>query len=210
MSVSEVQQIKGVVAQLQQGQLPSDLVFDACMPVGTRRHTSTHFTPVDVAVEAAQFLCSGAWENPKILDVGSGMGKFCLVGGAMFEQAHFTGVEQRKSLCDVADQLLEYSELNNVGFLCGNIMNVKFSDFQGVYLYNPFYEHLQPFSAMDETIELDADYYEIYCGYVRKQLQRMPKNTRVVTYFGGGEEIPLNYDLVKQGFHNDLKCWQRR
>jgi hypothetical protein len=63
---------------------------------------------------------------------------------------------------------------------------------------------------MDETIELDADYYEIYCGYVRKQLQRMPKNTRVVTYFGGGEEIPLNYDLVKQGFHNDLKCWQRR
>jgi hypothetical protein len=89
-------------------------------------------------------------------------------------------------------------------------MNVRFADFQGVYLYNPFYEHLQPFSAIDESIELDADYYEIYCGYVRKQLQSMPKGTRVVTYFGGGDEIPLNYDLVKQSFHNDLKCWQRR
>jgi SAM-dependent methyltransferase len=210
MSSAEIQQIKGVLAQLRRGDLPTDLAFDACMPLLARRHTSTHFTPVDVAVEAAQFLCSGEWPNPKILDVGSGMGKFCLVAGAMFEQAHFTGVEQRKGLCDVADVLLEYSDLNNVGFLCGNIMNVRFADFQGVYLYNPFYEHLQPFSAIDESIELDADYYEIYCGYVRKQLQSMPKGTRVVTYFGGGDEIPLNYDLVKQSFHNDLKCWQKR
>lgn len=204
------QQIKQVIAQLRGGDLPSDLAFDDCMCLETRKHTSTHFTPVAVAVEAAQFLCSGGIAMPRILDVGSGNGKFCLVAGAMFEQGHFTGVEQRIGLCEAADQLLEFSELNNVGFLCGNIMNVKFADFHGVYLYNPFYEHLQPFSAMDDAIDLDADYYEIYCGYVRKQLQGMPVGTRVVTYFGGGEEIPLNYDLVKQFFNNDLKCWQRR
>ncbi len=210
MSQQQIQQIKSVIAQLQQGDLPLDSAFDACMPMDVRRHTSTHFTPVEVAVEAAKFLCGGQHTKPKILDVGSGMGKFCLVGGAMFEQAHFTGVEQRKSLCGVADQLLDNSGLNNVGFLCGNIMNVRFADFQGFYLYNPFYEHLQPFSAMDESIDLDADYYEIYCGFVRKQLQALPKGSRVVTYFGGGEEIPLNYDLVNQAFNNDLKCWQKR
>ncbi|MEY3716280.1 MAG: hypothetical protein RL285_155 [Bacteroidota bacterium] len=210
MSDSSQTHIKSVIQLLKAGEIPSDTDFDACIPTAVRRHTSTHFTPVEVSVAAAQFLCGGDWKNPKILDVGSGMGKFCLVAGAMFDHAHFTGVEQRKLLCDVADDLLEICELNNVGFLCGNIMNVRFADFQGVYLYNPFYEHLQPFSAMDESIDLDADYYEIYCGYVRKQLQGMPKGTRVATYFGGGEEIPLNYDLVKQAFNNDLKCWQRR
>ena len=210
MSRPEIQQIVSVITALQQGDLPSDAQFDACMPNAVRRHTSTHFTPVAVAIEAAQFLCSGDVSKPNILDVGSGMGKFCLTAAAMFDQAHFTGVEQRKVLNDVADELLEASQLNNVGFLCGNVMNVKFADFQGFYLYNPFYEHLQPFSAMDESIDLDADYYEIYCGYVRKQLQALPKGTRVVTYYGGGEEIPMNYDLVKQAFNNDLKCWQKR
>lgn len=210
MSRTEVQQITSIIKALQNGEIPADAAFDACMPNAVRRHTSTHFTPLEVVKEAAQFLCGGEVESPKILDVGSGSGKFCLAAGALMPQAHFTGVEQRKNLCDVADLLLDTCQLNNVGFLCGNVMNVRFADFQGFYLYNPFYEHLHPFSAMDESIDLDADYYEIYCGYVRKQLQSLPKFTRVVTYFGGGEEIPMNYDLVNQYFNGDLKCWQKR
>jgi SAM-dependent methyltransferase len=210
MSSGEVQQIKGVVAQLQRGDLVSDEQFDACLNAFTKRHTATHYTPCDVALQAAQFLCAEVGPGHRILDVGSGVGKFCLMGAALMQDVHFFGIEQRSALCTMADELADQSGLNNVSFLCGNAMNLNFKDYTGFYLYNPFYEHLEPFSAIDETIDLDEEYYHIYCGYVRKQLQGMPKGTRVVTYFGGGEEIPLNYDLVQQSFHNDLKCWQRR
>lgn len=203
-------QFQKLILQLQQGEKPQDEAFDDCLPSRIRRHAHTHFTPIAVALAAADFFSKHPHENPKILDVGSGAGKFCLISGAQYPKMHFTGIEQRKELATVADELLDTSGLNNVGFLCGNAMNVRYSDFQGVYMFNPFYEHLHPFSAMDESIDLDADYYEIYCGFVQKQLQGMPKGSRVVTYFGSGDEIPMNYDLVYQAFDHDLKGWVKR
>lgn len=198
------------VQAIKRGDVVSDEQFDACLNSFTKRHSATHYTPCEVALHATQFLCAEAGEGHRILDVGAGVGKFCLIGAALMEDVHFFGIEQRRSLCTVADELVDLSGLNNVSLLCGNAMILNFSDYTGFYLYNPFYEHLEPFSAIDESIDLDADYYEIYCGYVRKQLQALPKGTRVVTYYGGGEEIPMNYDLVKQAFNNDLKCWQKR
>lgn len=198
------------VQAIKRGDVVSDEQFDACLNSFTKRHSATHYTPCEVALHATQFLCAEAGEGHRILDVGAGVGKFCLIGAALMEDVHFFGIEQRRSLCTVADELVDQSGLNNVSLLCGNAMILNFSDYTGFYLYNPFYEHLEPFSAIDESIDLDADYYEIYCGYVRKQLQALPKGTRVVTYYGGGEEIPMNYDLVKQAFNNDLKCWQKR
>ena len=198
------------VQAIKRGDVVSDEQFDACLNSFTKRHSATHYTPCEVALHATQFLCAEAGEGHRILDVGAGVGKFCLIGAALMEDVHFFGIEQRRSLCTVADELVDQSGLNNVSLLCGNAMILNFSDYTGFYLYNPFYEHLEPFSAIDESIDLDADYYEIYCGYVRKQLQTLPKGTRVVTYFGGGEEIPMNYDLVKQAFNNDLECWQKR
>ncbi len=198
------------VQAIKRGDVVSDEQFDACLNSFTKRHSATHYTPCEVALHATQFLCAEAGEGHRILDVGAGVGKFCLIGAALMEHVHFFGIEQRRSLCTMADELVDQSGLNNVSLLCGNAMILNFSDYTGFYLYNPFYEHLEPFSAMDESIDLDADYYEIYCGYVRKQLQALPKGTRVATYYGGGEEIPMNYDLVKQAFNNDLKCWQKR
>lgn len=198
------------VQAIKRGDVVSDEQFDACLNSFTKRHSATHYTPCDVAIQATQFLCAEAGVGHRILDVGAGVGKFCLMGAALMEHVHFFGIEQRRSLCAMANELVDQSGLNNVSLFCGNVMILNFSDYAGFYLFNPFYEHLEPFSAMDESIDLDPDYYEIYCGYVRKQLQTMPKGTRVVTYFGGGEEIPLNYDLIQQSFHDDLKCWQRR
>jgi len=59
MSRTEVQQITSIIKALQNGEIPADAAFDACMPNAVRRHTSTHFTPLEVVKEAAQFLCGG-------------------------------------------------------------------------------------------------------------------------------------------------------
>lgn len=199
-----------LIQRIQQGEVITDQAFDACLDAGVKRHSSTHYTPVAVAIEAAQFLCGGIEGSAKILDVGSGVGKFCLIAASNCENAFFMGVEQRANLAAVADSLAEQSKLDNLGFLCANVMGVSFKDFDAFYLFNPFYEHLEPFSAIDESIDLDQQMYDIYSGYVRKQLQGMPKGTRVASYFGMGDEMPLNYDLIAQMFDGNLKLWQRR
>ena len=70
----------------------TDEEFDLIFPLEIRRKSATHFTPIKIAKAAAQFLATEP--NIRILDVGSGAGKFCFVG-ALTTNAHFTGVEQR-------------------------------------------------------------------------------------------------------------------
>ena len=71
----------------------SNEAFDALYPPGIIALANRHWTPVAVARMAAQYLVSRPGE--KILDIGSGVGKFCFVGAASTE-GHFTGVEQRE------------------------------------------------------------------------------------------------------------------
>ena len=62
--------------------------FDRLLPFYWRRLSIMHWTPVHVARRAAQLLVTGP--KTRVLDVGSGPGKFCLVG-AMATLGHFTG-----------------------------------------------------------------------------------------------------------------------
>jgi type I restriction-modification system DNA methylase subunit len=63
--------------------------FDLIFPLEIRRKSATHFTPIKIAKAAAEFLATEP--GIRILDVGSGAGKFCIVG-ALITNAHYTGV----------------------------------------------------------------------------------------------------------------------
>jgi predicted RNA methylase len=178
--------------------------FDLIFPLEIRRKSATHFTPIKIAKAAAEFLATEP--GIRILDVGSGAGKFCIVG-ALLTKAHFTGVEQRKSLSDCANEIANKFELENVSFLNANMNRVKFSDFGAFYLFNPFFENLSPESAIDQKVFLDDELYLEYSDYVQKQLSTMPIGTRVVTYHSSGPEIPNTYKLKDSLFKTHLKFW---
>jgi cyclopropane fatty-acyl-phospholipid synthase-like methyltransferase len=69
--------------------------FDQIFDQKLRRVSSVHWTPVEVALSILELLDLA--KGSKVLDVGSGAGKFCLVG-ALNTKAHFFGVDQRQSL----------------------------------------------------------------------------------------------------------------
>jgi precorrin-6B methylase 2 len=50
-----------------------------------------------VAVTAARFLAPT--KKASIIDIGAGVGKFCVVG-SIFTKGNFTGIEQRKKFID--------------------------------------------------------------------------------------------------------------
>lgn len=185
-----------------------DSEFDKIFPVKVRRASEIHFTPINVAKQATQYLSLD--KGAKILDIGAGAGKFCLIGSAICADSHFTGVEQRKNFCQIAERLSEIYHLQNVKFINSNITNTSFKDYEAFYFYNSFYENISIHGKIDDKVELKRELYKEYSQYVKDQLASKPKDTRLVTYYSFQKEIPDSYKLLFTSFDDKLKMWIKR
>lgn len=89
----------GIREALRCGRLVDDHAFDLLYPEPIRRVPRVHWTPVEVAVRAARLLA----DRPRLrlLDIGSGVGKFCIVAAASVD-ASVTGVDPRPHLTKIA------------------------------------------------------------------------------------------------------------
>jgi len=129
----------------------NDKKFDGLYPEKVQKHSFIHWTPIEIIETAIDWLQIN--EKSKVLDIGSGAGKFCLLGSLM-SKASFTGVEKRKDLSDVAIQLSEKLDLKNVSFINSDLVEVDFNLFNAFYYYNPFCEYIAEFDRIDETLHL--------------------------------------------------------
>lgn len=185
----------------------SDAQFDRIYPDHLKLLSETHWTPLEIARRGAQLLVTDS--KARILDVGSGIGKFCLIG-ALSTSGYFYGVEQRAHLVDLSNRLAIEHGIERVRFFTGDIRNLDWAHFQGFYLYNPFVEHLY---ASDERIDASIDcseqQYRDLVRWVQLRLHHLPLGTRVATYHGFGGEMPPGYELICQepGAGDFLRLW---
>jgi SAM-dependent methyltransferase len=184
----------------------TDAEFDAIFPEKIRELATTHWTPVAVAKLAADYLVDAP--GTRVLDIGSGVGKFCVIG-AVHTKGHFTGVEQRQQLVDVANEVAAAYWLPNVAFLKKNMMSIVFSDYDAFYFYNSFEENIDVINKIDDTQMLSPELYHSYSTYVCAQLALMPIGTRVATYFSPLDIIPGNYRLQHTLIGGALRFWER-
>ncbi|MEW5977090.1 MAG: class I SAM-dependent methyltransferase [Acidobacteriota bacterium] len=182
--------------------------FDRMLPAAWRRLSLLHWTPVSVARRAAQLLVRGP--ATRVLDVGSGPGKFCLVG-ALATEGHFTGVEQRLHLVEFSKALVRLYDIPRVRFVCANAEDLDWSEFDAFYFYNPFYENVDPDKKIDEGVRLSPTLYGRYVTMVQERLAAAPPGTRVVTYHGMGGDLPRGYQRILQELHESglLELWVR-
>lgn len=186
--------------------LIEDDEFNAIYPEEIRKLSSKHWTPVEVAKTAAKFLVNRP--GVKVLDIGSGVGKFCMIGASITE-GHFTGVEYRENLYQLAGKLSNQSGLVTVKFLHGNITNINFKDFDAFYFFNSFIENMSESEVMDNAVPINPLLYSKYTQYLREQFAAMPVGTRVATYWSNSEEVPRGYIIVASGFEGELKLWEK-
>src|SRR4051812_11609675 len=78
-----------------------DAYFDRIYPDWAQRMSRLHWTPVPVALRAAQLLTENHSSGARVLDLGSGAGKFCLVGASTYG-GDFFGIEQRSHLVNLS------------------------------------------------------------------------------------------------------------
>src|SRR5438093_353833 len=117
-----------------------DHAFDLLFPAPQRIRSWQHWTPIDVADRMCALLAPRAGE--RILDVGSGVGKACLLG-ALATEASWVGIERDLEMVRAATEAARTLGVDGrVTFLLGEMELFDWSGFDGFYVFNPFAELL--------------------------------------------------------------------
>lgn len=183
----------------------SDEKFNSLYPPQIQQVAKKHWTPLEVAKQAAAFIAISPDE--KVLDIGSGAGKFCLTAAHYHPQVPIYGIEQRAELVELCNGLKEKLQLENVNFIHGNISLMPLDEYDHFYFYNAFYENVTGTEKIDDNIVYSEKLYDYYNRYLYRQLDKKPKGTRLVTYHSFGSEVPPGFTLVSSGFDDYLKFW---
>src|SRR5687768_14136532 len=183
----------------------SESQFHLLYPASFHSLARNHWTPLIVAQKAADFL---AVENgARILDIGSGIGKFCLAAAYYKPNAVFYGIEQRGDLVKYAEAALRVVGLRNVSFIHGNITGIDFENYDHFYFYNSFYENLATAEKIDDQVTYSIQLYNQYNRFFYKQLEKKPSGTRVATYHGMDDILPPDYLEGGTDLGDLLKYW---
>jgi SAM-dependent methyltransferase len=183
----------------------SDVEFNTLYPTHIQALAKNHWTPLRVAVKAARFLAGDG--NAKILDIGSGVGKFCLAAAWHTPKAWYFGVEQRKSLIEHAEAAKSSLHLENVSFIHGNFTQLDLKKYDHFYFYNAFYENLDGTDKIDDSIDYSGELFNYYNRYLFKQLQQKPAGTRLCTLCSLENEVPPDFHAISSDMDGLLKFW---
>jgi SAM-dependent methyltransferase len=164
-----------------------------------------HWTPLTITQMVVEFLVP--YKGVKVLDIGSGVGKFCLAAGYYKPRASFFGVEQRKDLVSHAEIARNTLGLQNVHFMHCNITDLDFKQYDHFYFYNSFYENLTDTDRIDANIICAPELYDHYHCKLYEKLEEMQTGTRLATFHGLEDNLPPSYHLVEAQVGDLLKFW---
>jgi SAM-dependent methyltransferase len=186
----------------------SDARFDTLYSLRAQQLSSMHWTPIDVAIEAAKYLTSGPGTN--ILDIGSGVGKFCITAAHYFPDYTFYGVEQRKALIDEALIAQNATKTTNVCFIHANFTELNRDEFDHFYFYNSFSENIVHDKPIDNLIQTSAAIYEEYLSTFYELLDEKPAGTRLATFHCPDDYIPAAYKRNRHAAAESLTLWLKQ
>lgn len=181
-----------------------DREFDRIYPTHIQQLSNMHWTSIEVAKKAAVFLANKP--HVKILDIGSGVGKFCIVG-ALTTEGDFYGVEHRKELADISKQVVSEYRIANLKIVQTNITDINFSEYTSFYFFNSFYENIDETRIIDHNVPVSTQRYKEYRDYMYAQLAMAPIGTRLATYYSLYKDIPSGYKIVETHFNDHLVFW---
>jgi SAM-dependent methyltransferase len=185
----------------------SDMEFNALYPPSIQALAKYHWTTLPIAMKAARFLAGDG--HARILDIGSGVGKFCLAAAYYTPNALYYGVEQRKSLIRYAEAAKSKLHIENVSFIHGNFTQLDLKKYDHFYFYNAFYENLDGTDKIDDSIAYSGELYNYYNRYLFRQLRQKPKGTRLCTLCSLENEIPPDFQDIGSEMNELLKFWEK-
>jgi hypothetical protein len=203
--------VAGVTRALRAGEEVSDDAIDLWLAEPYRCVSRRFWTPVEVGRTAARWIEDQGAE--RVLDVGAGAGKFCVVS-ALATNLRMTGIEQRHHLVVEASNLAHRFRVEHrCRMLLGTLERVDLAAFDALYVFNSFAENVYPrHEQLDDRVELSARRLRDDLRTVEAALARMALGAALVTYHGFGGVVPDTFDLVRdeQVGSGSLRLWVKR
>ncbi len=192
LAESDAERVASIAQALRSGAEVTDEEIDVLLPLAWHYASERFWTPIAVARKAAWWMARA--RSRRVLDVGSGVGKLCVVG-ALTTELTFHGIEQRVPLVEAARDLAALFALGpRVAFSAGKLEEARFADYDTLYFFNPFGENVaDPQEWLDATVELSQLRLGNDVWFIERQLREAALGTRVVTYHGYGGPIPDCY-----------------
>jgi SAM-dependent methyltransferase len=183
----------------------SDAQLHYLYPESIQLLARKHWTPLSITQMVVEFLTPV--HGARVLDIGSGVGKFCLAAAYYKPDAFFSGVEQRKDLTEHAEFARAMLGLKNAYFINSNFTQVDFKQYDHFYFYNSFYENLADTDKIDDSISYSGELYNLYNRFLYKKLDEMPSGTRLATFHCLEDKIPAGYHMIESKVGCLLKFW---
>ena len=183
----------------------SDAQLHYLYPESIQLLARKHWTPLSITQMVVDFLTPV--HGARVLDIGSGVGKFCLAAAYYKPDAFFSGVEQRKDLTEHAEFARAMLGLKNAYFINSNFTQVDFKQYDHFYFYNSFYENLADTDKIDDSISYSGELYNLYNRFLYKKLDEMPSGTRLATFHCLEDKIPTGYHMIESKVGCLLKFW---
>jgi predicted RNA methylase len=194
------------LADLRAGRPVSDKALDRLYPQAIRDLSSKFWTPVDIARRAVRLLAPEG--RGRVLDMGAGVGRVCLIGALTTESATFTGVEHRENLVEAGRKAIVAAGATRASMVHGTPADVSLADFDAVYFYAPFEENLlAPDWHIDESVRLNEARFREDVAFMEAAFRAAPIGIRIVTFQGFGGTMPSSYRLVGEDAHGFLRAW---
>ncbi len=190
------------------GIFASNKKLEQLYPEHIQQLSEKHWTPLNVAYDAAAFLAARPESN--ILDIGSGVGKFCIAGAFQFSDCTFHGIEQRKDLVKHARKISALLQIEQVNFMHGSFESLDFTDFDSFYFYNSFYENIATDDLLiDTNIAYSNERYLQFTTTLFEKLDQLKPGTRLATYHSADIKWPESYKLKETLYGGRLQFWSK-
>jgi SAM-dependent methyltransferase len=195
---------------IREGQVPTDSAVDRYLPSPLQLASHQYWTSVAVALRVSQWLVEVGART--VLDVGSGPGKFCVLG-ALATDCSFVGIEQREHLVLAANSFAKCFEVEQrVRFIHGVFGETPLETFDAYYFYNPFIESVFGSKEwLDESVEHSEERFIREVALAEQMMCDLPIGTYLICYNGFGGRIPDDYVIVRRDpkAADSLQMWEK-
>ena len=199
----------------------TDLDLDQRLPDAHRWVSRLFWTPLEVVERGVAWLDELGVGD--VLDVGSGVGKWC-VGAALVDDStrRYFGLEHRSDLVTVAAGLAaSFGVADRVTFHQGEVVDLltvpgpiaHLLSAPAFYFFNPFGENTAPDDErLDAAVELSEERFHRDVAAAEDLLEIAPPGTWVLVYNGFGGRMPDAYEPVRTDFDGFyvLRLWRKR
>ena len=130
-----------------------------------------------------------------------------------FDRREFVGVERREHLVEISRRTALGFGAMRATFVHASADTFAFDGFDGIYLYNPFYEQISNhLIQIDNAIERSPLAYRRFVRGTMTKLASAPRPLAVVTFHGFGAPLPPEYTLIgdEPAGNDRLELWIKR